>query len=203
MLRSKIQGVGLLLFSLVILLSLHSNAHADTYELFQFTDYNGAGPVLGINAAGDVLYRAPCADTTYNCYSVFQPLGPGYSSTTLPPFAFDNGTPCSPNSQATFGMCNNGYEAYWMSPSTSGPLAGVYGGPSSAIQQFPSDDIANSKFFFLDSYGDMTWTDGTVEENYLAYDITAHETPEPATYALVLTGLILLATIAHRKFLRA
>jgi len=203
MLRSKPQGIGLLLFSLVILLSPHSIARADTYELFQFTDYNGASPVLGIDAAGDVLYRSPCADTTFHCYSVFQPLGPGYSSNTLPPFAFDNGTPCSPNSQAALGMCNDGYEAYWISTATGSPLAGVYGGTSADILRFPSNDVAESPFFFIDSFGDITWTDGIREENYLAYDITAHETPEPATYALVLTGLILLATIAHRKFLRA
>lgn len=201
--RSKPQGVGLLLFSSIIFLFLHSSALADTYELFQFTDYNGAGPVLGINAAGDVLYRSPCADTTFNCYSVFQPFGPGYSSTTLPPFAFDDGTPCSPNSQAAFGMCNNGYEAYWISTATQSPLAGVYGGPATDIQRFPSNDVADWPFFFLDSYGDMTWTDGTDEENYLAYDITAHETPEPATCALLLTGLILLAAIARRNLIRA
>jgi hypothetical protein len=202
-LNSKPRSIGPI-FSLVILLAifLSSRALADTYEIFQFTDYNGAGPVLGIDAAGDVLYRSPCSDTSFDCYSVFQPFGPGYSTTTLPPFAYNNGTPCSPNPLAAFALCNNGYEAYWISPPSSSPLAGVYGGPSTDTQRFPSDDIADAPSFFLDSFGDITWTDGTVEENYLAYDITAHETPEPATIALILTGLA-LAAIGHRKLIRA
>jgi hypothetical protein len=196
----KPRSVGLLL-SLALLLALHTQAYADTYELFQFTDYNGAGPVLGIDNAGDVLYRSPCADTTFNCYSVFQPFGTGYQTTTLPPLAYDDGVPCSPNPQATFGLCRNGYEAYWISTATGSPLAGVYGGPNTDIQRFPSFDIADSPFFFLNSFGDIAWTDGTVEENYLAYDLTAHETPEPATLALLMAGLIPLAIIARRKLI--
>jgi hypothetical protein len=197
----KPRSVGLLL-SLALLLALHSQAHADTYELFQFTDYNGAGPVLGIDNAGDVLYRSPCADTTFNCYSVFQPFGMGYQTTTLPPFAYDDGVPCSTNSQAAFGLCSNGYEAYWISTATGSPLAGVYGGPNTDIQRFPSFDVADSPFFFLNSFGDIAWTAGTVEENYLAYDLTAHETPEPATFALLTTGLVFLAAIARRRSYR-
>jgi hypothetical protein len=182
---------------------MHSQAHADTYELFQFTDYNGAGPVLGLDNAGDVLHRSPCADTTFNCYSVFQPFGPGYSTQTLPPFTQSNGGPCSPGPQATLALCNGAYEAYWISTATGSPLAGVYGGPTTDIHRFPSQDVADSPFFFLNSFGDIAWTDGTVEENYLAYDITAHETPEPAAIALLITGLIPLAEVGRRKFIRA
>ena len=196
--------------SLVFLLalSLRSQAHADTYELFQFTDYNGAGPVLGIDNSGEALYRSPCFDTTFSCYSVFQPFGPGYSSPTLPPVAFNMGgasanSPCPVNPLASFGLCNNGYEAYWISPAIGGQLAGVYGGPIADVQRFQTTNPANSTFFHLDSFGDLAWTDGQLEENFLAYNLTAHEAPEPATLVLLATGLILLAAIARRRLIRA
>jgi hypothetical protein len=203
-LNPKLCSIGSI-FSLVFLLAifLSSPAQADTYQLFQFTDYNGAGPVLGLDNAGDVLYRSPCADTTFTCYSVFQPFGPGYSTQTLPPFTQSNGAPCSPNPLAALALCNGAYEAYWISTATGGALAGVYGGPSSDIQKFPSVDVADFPFFFLNSSGDMAWTDGTLEFNYLAYDITAHETPEPAALTLLMTGLIPLAEVGRRKLIRA
>jgi len=49
----------------------------------------------------------------------------------------------------------------------------------------------------INSFGDIAWTDGQIETNYLAYDVTSHETPEPATLFLLLTGLIPLAVIAR------
>jgi hypothetical protein len=194
----KPQHAVLTCFIFFLALSLHSQAHADTYQLFQFNSYNGAGPVLGIDNAGDALYRSPCADTTFNCYSVFQPFGPGFSSTTLPSFAFDNGAPCLSNPQASFGVCNSGFEAYWISPSIGGSLAGVYVGPPTDLHRFFSIP-ANSTFFYLNSFGDLAWTDGGVEINLLAYNVTAHQTPEPSTLALLTTGLVFLTAFTRRK----
>jgi hypothetical protein len=192
------------LFSMVFLMALfsHVRAHADTYELFQFTDHSGATPVLGIDNAGDVLYGGPgtfCGATATTCYSVFQPFGPGYTRATLPLFSYAGASSCSPNPQAFFGSCDNGFEAYFINTS---PNRGVYVGTSADIQEFPGL-IADLNGLFIDSYGDVAWTDGAIEMNFLAFDLTSHETPEPGTVALLLTGLILFAVLAHRRLLRS
>jgi hypothetical protein len=192
------RAVLLLLLAFLPILFSPAQAHADTYELFQFTDHNGAGSVLGIDDAGDVLYGSPgsCGTATV-CFSVFQPFGPGYNTETLSTFNFDNGSACSPNPQAEFGVCNNGFEAYLID--LSHPNSGVYGGPSTDVQKFP---VNVASFLVINSFGDIAWTDGQIEMNFLAYDLTSHETPEPATLALLLTGLIPIAAIARRKLLR-
>jgi hypothetical protein len=195
----KTQRPILLFVAFVLTLFALPQAKADTYELFQFTDHNGAGSVYGIDDAGEVLYGSPgsCGTQATACYSVFQPFGPGYNTETLSMFNFDNGSACSPNPEAAFGVCNNGFEAYWID--LSHPDRGVYGGPSTDVQKFPVD-VAD--FLVINSFGDIAWTDGQIEMNFLAYDLTSHETPEPATLALLLTGLIPIAAIARRKLLR-
>jgi hypothetical protein len=55
----------------------------------------------------------------------------------------------------------------------------------------------------INSVGDIAWTDGQIEMNFLAYDLTSHEIPEPVTLALLLTGLIPIIIIARRKLIRA
>jgi hypothetical protein len=187
---------------LLLTLALRQRAHADTYEFFTFTDYSGAARVIGVDDTGDVVSRlleTYCGNTATSCYYVFQAFGPGYLTATLPPLTLDDGTPCSPNPHAAFGTCNNGYEAYWIDLSGSNP--GIYGGPYTDVQQFPFliADFAP----LVDSYGDIAWTDGSVEESHLAYDLTSHQTPEPATFALLLTGFILFAAITSRKLIRA
>jgi hypothetical protein len=184
---------------LLTLLTL-PQAHADTYELFQFTDHSGATGVLGIDDAGEVLYGGSggfCGPGAVVCYFVFQPFGPGLTSQTPPPFNFDGGSPCSPIPQAAFGSCNNGFEAWFIPPSNPG--AGVYGGPDTDPQKLVSAVVDGT--LLINSFGDIAWTDGQIETNYLAYDVTAHETPEPTTLALLLTGLIPIALIA-RTYLR-
>jgi hypothetical protein len=194
-----------LMFSIVFLMVLfsHVRAHGDTYELFQFTDHNGATPVLGIDDAGDVLYGGPtgfCSPIAIDCYTVFQPFGPGVTTETLPLFNYDDGSLCSPNPQALFGVCNNGFEAYWIN--LSSPNAGVYGGPYTDVQKFPVA-VADKNFLLINSFGDITWTDGQIEMNFLAYDLTSHETPEPVTIALLLTGIIPLAAIVSRRLFQS
>ncbi len=44
----------------------------------------------------------------------------------------------SRESYGFLGQCNNGYEAYWISPSIGGILAGVYVGPQTDTQRFTS-----------------------------------------------------------------
>jgi hypothetical protein len=199
----KTQRPVLLFVAFVLTLFALSQAKADTYEPFQFTDHSGASPVRGIDDAGDVLSNllpGPCGTTATVCYSVFQPFGPGYITSSLPFFGYDDGTSCSPNPEAGFGVCNNGYEAYWIN--FTNPDGGVYGGPYTDVQKFPVD-LADRGFLLINSFGDIAWTDGQIEENYLAYDLTSHETPEPATIALLLTGLIPIAIIGRRKLIRA
>jgi hypothetical protein len=201
----KTQRPLLLFVALLLALFTLPQAHADTYILFSFVEDSGAAPVIGIDDAGDVLIRrnlVACGLNALSCYSVFQPFGSLVTTEALPAFNYDNGTPCSPNPLAAFGFCNNGYEAYYVS--TVGPDRGISGGPYTDVQKFPdSDGLASPHTLLINSYGDITWTEGSTEENYLAYDVTSHETPEPATLALLLTGLIPIAEIARRKLTRA
>jgi hypothetical protein len=194
---SKSKRPLVMLVAFLLTLFALPQAHADTYELFQFTDHSGATPVLGIDVAGDVLYGGStglCGNTAVVCYSVFQPFGPGIINTaTLPLFNHDDGSSCSPNPQATFGSCNNSFEAYSISPPN--PNAAVYGGPDTDPQLLVGAIVDGS--LLINSFGDIAWTDGQIETNYLAYDVTSHETPEPATLFLLLTGLIPLAVIAR------
>jgi hypothetical protein len=187
-----------LCFSFLLALSLHSQAHADTYQLFQFTAFNGAAPVRYLDNQGNVVSNASflvgtsteCPPTANTCYGVFQPFGSFYLTDTLPPFDY-TGTVGFIPSGTSATLFNNGYEADYDAATRS-----LYGGPTGNLVLLGFPDIVA---LGINNYGDITWTDGFFDENYLAYDITAHETPEPATFALLATGLVLLAAFAHRR----
>jgi hypothetical protein len=187
-----------LLFLLAFLPTLFSQApaHADTYELFQFTDYSGAGPILDIDDHGRVVFRAFCPDGGLSCFSVFQPFGPTFTSTQLPPFNYTGGAVFDPEGITPMTLFNDGYEADF-----DGTTRTIFGGPEGDLQSLSVGVVAD--FIAINNYGDIAWTNGEIEMNFLAYDVTAHITPEPVTIALLITGLVPITIIARRKLIRA
>jgi hypothetical protein len=185
----------LLVFSLLILFKL-PQAHADTYHIYEFTDYGGAGPVLNLDDHGRVLFRAPCADGSSGCYSIFDP---GYESVTtynyIPPYSYAGGAVFDLSGITPISLTDGNYELDF-----EGSNRLLYGGPKDDLQLISSGVVAD--FIAINDYGDIAWTNGSREMNFLAYDITAHWTPEPNTLALLLTGLIPIAAITRRKLTR-
>jgi hypothetical protein len=184
----------LLVFFLLALFKL-PQAHADTYEIFEFTDYSGAGPVLAVDDHGRVLFRAFCEDSPNQCYSIFDP---GYDSVTtydlILPYNYTGNAVFDPSGITPLTLTNAGYEVDF-----EGPNRLLYGGPIGDLQLIDTNVVAD--FLAIDNYGDIAWTNGAIEMNFLAYDVTAHITPEPATIALLFTGLVPIAVVARRKLI--
>jgi PEP-CTERM motif-containing protein len=77
---------------------------------------------------------------------------------------------------------------------TNGYADGVYTGPLSSltlVDPSRTDDSA-----VLNSSGDFAWSDGVIEENFEAIDLT---TPEPSSLLLVSTGSVSLFWVLRRK----
>jgi hypothetical protein len=51
----------------------------------------------------------------------------------------------------------------------------------------------------LNSSGDFAWTDGFIEENFEAIDLTTRATPEPTSLLLVGTGCFSLLGVLRKK----
>jgi hypothetical protein len=170
---------------------------ADTYQIFEFTDYDGAGPVLFLDNAGDVVYRAPiqfCEPTANACYSVFQPFGPGFTTDTLPALDYTGTAVFDPEGQTSMTLVNNGFEVDFEGSSRT-----LLAGPVGGVQLVPVRNVV-ADVLGLNNFGDVAWTNGEIEENFLAYDLTSHETPEPATFILFTTGLASLAAFKRCRF---
>lgn len=177
-------------------------APADTYKIFQIADYNGAAPIDYLDNKGDVVIEgsflsgmiSECPFTINTCYGVFQPFGSFYHTPTLPPFDY-TGTVVFVPSGTSPTLFNNGYEVYYDAATRA-----LYGGPIGNLVTLKiSTDLADR--LAINDYGDIAWTDGFYEINYLAYDVTAHATPEPTSFLLLASGLATLglATFIRRK----
>jgi hypothetical protein len=176
----------------------HLKADADTYEIFSFTAYNGAAGIEYLDNQGNVVIYASflsgivsqCPVTVSTCYGVFQPFGSFYLTDTLPGLDYTGivQTYICCGSQT---LTNNGYQVSYDTATRV-----LTGGPIGNLSTIASAALAGR--FAINDYGDIAWEDGVYDENFLAYDITSHQLPEPPAFALLLTGLLSLAVIARR-----
>ena len=197
MMSHKTQRPLLLFVALLLTLFTLPQAHADTYEIFQFTDYSGAGPVLELDDHGRVLFRAWCADFSLGCYSIFDPGDESVTTYNLIlPYTYTGYAVSDLSGITPLTLANAGYEVDF-----EGSNRLLYGGPVGDLQLIATNVVAD--FLAIDDHGDIAWTNGAIEMNFLAYDVTSHETPEPATLALLFTGLIPIAAVVRRRFIRA
>ena len=177
-----------------------AQVHADTYQVLDLGDDNGYN-IVGIDTSGEVvIFNEIISDYLTYANGVLV-----NTTSTLPSLAYDDGTPCS--EPAGFGrigrvICNNGRIGFGSRYNTNGYADGVYTGPASSltlIEPFGTTDIA-----VLNSSGDFAWSNGILEENFEAIDLTSEQnslvlTPEPNNLLLVGTGSISLFCVLRRK----
>lgn len=180
----------LALASPLLVTLLPCSAHADTYAIYHVGDGNSEG-VYGLTDSGVfVLYGAEhCAP--FSCYSIFSATGmlTGISA-TAPLLPYDNGVPCVPHLPRTgLSICNGGFAAFGLVP------GGLYGGPvgfPTFLHSGSVDQLA------VNAVGDLLWTDGRDEANFLAIDLTTLA-PEPSTLALLGTGCLGVVGATRRR----
>jgi hypothetical protein len=199
----------------IILFSLTRPAFGDTYTIFDLGDDNGHG-IYGIDSAGDVVIWGinGCGISSPLCYVTYVDGVATGDSSTAPVLAYDDGTACSTPAgfNASKAVCNNGWIGLGSVYSPNGDRNGVYLGSGSSFD-FLGRGSADQ--LFLNSAGDLAWTDGQDEEMYVAIlntppkfdaldffvqqDADPVATPEPASWFLVGTGLLGFAAAIRRK----
>jgi hypothetical protein len=175
-----------------------ARVHADIYQIYDLggtsngriiVDIDNLGQVVILNENGGIF-------TNYLTYDNGVLVN---TTSTLPSLTYDNGAPCSPPagfSVPTIGaesICNNGFVAFGSFSNPNGDPSGLYTGPVSSLTLIDGVGEATLK---LNSFGDLAWTNGLIEENFEAIDLT---TPEPSSLLLVGTGLISLFGVLRRK----
>jgi hypothetical protein len=173
---------------------------ADTYQIFNLGSDDGYN-IVGIDTSGEVV--------------IFNGITPEYftyangvlvdTTSTLPSLTYDDGTPCS--EPAGFGpsgkvICNNGRIGFGSRFNTNGYADGVYAGPTSSLTLIQPGGTTDT--VVLNSSGDFAWSNGIVEDNFEAIDLTSEPnslllTPEPKSLLLVGTGCIFLFCVLCRK----
>ena len=118
-----------------------------------------------------------------------------------PPLNFDDGSSCTPVAGAYFGKCNNGYEAYILYNSYG--LVELFDGPDPYTDKISGISGYGIVDILVNANGDIAFTSATSEENYVAYDLTPHATPEPSTFVLLGTGILGLAGATRRKVIHS
>lgn len=182
---------------------LSTCARADTYTTIQIGVLNaGSAGVAGIDDAGNALY---INNSGNQYYSIYAPDGEvTYRGNTRPAFFVpDDGSSCPVSYMGNTyqGVCNNGYEAVGItSPFNSVPIVNTFvighdgtfttlnlGNPGRLIFQGRTN---------LNSSGDVAFSVVGQEDSFLAHNTTP--TPEPSTWALLLTGVGLISAVRRR-----
>jgi hypothetical protein len=174
---------------------------ADSYTIVALGDDSGRG-IYGIDTTGDVVIWGgnSCGQMAYTCYTTYD-NGIAISDTsTAPTLAYDDGTSCGSTPagyNASKIVCNNGWIGLGALYNPNGDPNGVYIGLGSDINMMQS---GSADQVFLNSVGDLAWTDGQSEEMYEAIDnSTTAQTPEPRSLLLIGTGFFLFFAALRRK----
>ncbi len=198
---SRARQTALIAFVFVIACAFNMQAFADTYQIFALEPTNH-GTLYGIDKAGTtVIHQYDYACHPYlvtSCYDVFVDGLFSYAALN-----YDGGTSCA--TPAGFNalartVCNNGLVVFGARYNANGDPDGLYSGPYSDPQFSGFDPIPNADFLYLNSTGDFAFTDGSVEEIYVAFDLTTRQTPEPTSFVLLGTGILGLVGVARRTF---
>jgi hypothetical protein len=169
-----------------------ARVHADTYKIIDLGSDNNR-TIDGIDNLGQVVIFDGFT-LNYLTYSNGVLVN---TTSTLPSLTYDDGTPCSvPSGFAvdSVSVCNNGRTGFGSQANPNADPDGVYTGPISSltlVEPFGSNVSA-----FLNSSGDFAWSNGFIEENFEAIDLT---TPEPNSLLLVGTGCLSLFCVLRRK----
>ena len=191
---SKLPQLAAILPLAAALILVPARVHADTYKIVDLGDDNGRS-IVGIDTLGQVvIFNGFTSDYLTYANGVLV-----NTTSTLPSLTYDDGAPCSilagfVAAQASETVCNNGRIGFASRFNTNSDPDGVYTGPLSSltlVQPFGTDDFA-----VLNSSGDFAWSNGILEDNFEAIDLT---TPEPNSLLLVGTGCLSLFAILRRK----
>jgi hypothetical protein len=187
----------------LVFIASPQSALADTYTIYDLGDSNARG-IYGMSNTGSVVvFQESCGAFGPSCYMTYANGVAVSDSATAPGLTYDDGTPCSSTPagfNASKKTCNNGVVGLGSLYNPNGDPNGVYIGSGDTLQLLHG---GSADQVFLNSSGDFAWTDGNTEEIFEAVDTSKSiSTPEPGTWLLVGTGLLLFTSALRRKALR-
>lgn len=175
-----------------------ARANADTYKIYDLGGTPGGHIIVDIDNLGQVVILNENSGLFVD-YLTYDNGVLVNTTSTLPNLTYDNGTPCSvPPGFAIDGdsICNNGRTAFGSFDNPNGDPSGVYTGPDSSLTLIDGIGETSPK---LNSLGDFAWTNGDIEENFEAIDLTTRATPEPGGLLLLGTGCASMFGVLRRK----